>query len=179
MPVQGTKSAISQIKKRPSPPAPMKAKTPTKKTVNIPPVDDDEVKIDLTKPPEGLKLPRGMPATADLLYDIKNQRLAADKIAKKLKAQEEFLNEFFRHNLRKDDSRGSVGKIAKVMLFPQTKPVPENWDKLYKHIEKTGEFELLQRRLSEKAIKERWENKKVVPGVGKFDFIAVSVTKIS
>jgi hypothetical protein len=56
--------------------------------------------------------------------------------------------------------------------------VVEDWPKLYAHIKKTGEFELMQRRLGETAVKERWDADKQVPGVGRFTAKKVSCTRV-
>jgi hypothetical protein len=62
----------------------------------------------------------------------------------------------------------------------QTKVVPQvqDWPTLHKYILRTKDFSLLQRRLSESAIKERWDDSKKVPGVEPFNAVKVSVTKV-
>lgn len=177
----GTKPPVSKIKERPAPPTALKAKPTTKDkiaAVNAKLAEDEDEPFDITTPPEGLKLPKTLGATADLLLEIKNKRLAADKAAKVLKKQETWLGNFFIDRLPKDDARGSAGKLARVTLFPKVKPTVEDWDKFYAYIAKTKSWELLQRRVGEKAIQERWDAKKEVPGIGRYDFIAVSVTKL-
>jgi hypothetical protein len=56
-------------------------------------------------------------------------------------------------------------------------PSAEDWAALWKHIRKTGDFDLLYRRVNAKAIKERWEQGVTVPGVVKFPVQTLSVTK--
>ena len=50
----------------------------------------------------------------------------------------------------------------------ESEPQIENVQDLYAHIQKTGEFELLYRRINPKSVKERWEQGKKVPGVAAF-----------
>ena len=45
-----------------------------------------------------------------------------------------------------------------------THPAITDWDAFYKHVAQTGEFELLHKRLSLAAIRERWEAGKEIPG---------------
>ena len=57
-------------------------------------------------------------------------------------------------------------------------PVVQDWDKFYANLKKKGEFDLLNRALNKRAVKERWEDGKTVPGVGTFKVTTVSVTKL-
>ena len=52
-----------------------------------------------------------------------------------------------------------------------------DWSKLAKHIIKTGEIELLERRASKSACLERWEDGKGVPGVDMLEVRDLSMTK--
>lgn len=124
-----------------------------------------------------VKLPKSAAACADLLYKTREARYKLQKEVDKLKAVETACNEFFINNLPKDTT-GISGKVAQVHV--DSKPVPqvEDWDAFYKHVKKTGQFDLMQRRLSESAIKERWENNKTVPGVTKFNVKTVSCTAL-
>lgn len=127
--------------------------------------------------PEGLKVPKTLAECADLLYKTRASRLAKDKEAEKLKNQETFLTNFIIDNLPKSNAEGVTGKVCRVELTRKEKPTVTDWDALYKYIKRTGAFELLQRRLTEAAIKERWEARKEVPGVGRWTDIGLSITK--
>jgi len=61
----------------------------------------------------------------------------------------------------------------------ETKPEPSfaDWHALWKYIQKTGDFDLLFRRVNPGAVKERWEQKVKVPGVVTFMVDRLSVTK--
>lgn len=113
----------------------------------------------------------------DLLYTTRAARYVVQNQIKKMEALEGAIEQYFIEKLDKDSS-GLSGKVARVQIETKTIPVVEDWPALYKHIKKTGEFELLQRRLGEGAIKERWEAKKRVPGVGRFNAKKVSCTKL-
>lgn len=119
-----------------------------------------------------------LPAVAgDLLYNTKAERLKVQKIVDALEKQEKDLKEFLINNLPKGSASGITGKVAHVEI--STKPIPtvEDWDKFYTYIARTKSWELMQRRVSDSAVKERWDAGKQVPGVGKFTAVVVSCTK--
>ncbi len=72
---------------------------------------------------------------------------------------------------------GVSGANCHVSLRPTFKPIVEDWDALYSHIQRTGEFELIQRRVGEGAVKERWDDGVVVPGVIELEGVDLSITK--
>lgn len=115
---------------------------------------------------------------ADFLYQIDNNELKAlkkkaaemDNFVTKLEAW--FVQEF------KDDQRGVTGKVGRVEVKEKKVAIVEDWDAFYANIKKKGEFELLNRAVNQKAVAERWEAKKQVPGVGKFVKHVISLTKV-
>lgn len=129
--------------------------------------------------PPGLKIPKTLAACADLLFTKRAERLAADKAAEALKAHETFLTNYIIDNLPKSQAEGIVGKLCSVTITRKIKPTVEDWDIFYKYVKRTGAFELLQRRLGEKAVQERWDAGKVIPGVGSFPHLGLSITKRS
>lgn len=122
-----------------------------------------------------MKFPNSMAACADLLYDLRQERIAADKAAAKLKADENALVEHIILSLPKD-SGGAVGKHHKVETYNAEKLVVKDWDPLYAYIKRTGRFELLQKRLGEGAAQELIEDGKTIPGVEPFTIVKVSLT---
>lgn len=129
------------------------------------------------KAPKNYKFPKSMGACADRLFDVREARLQAKKIADELEAEEKAIKEHIINNLSKD-STGAAGKHHRVQIVPKEIPQVEAWDKLYPYIKKNDAFDLLQRRLNEAAVRERLENKKKIPGVILFPTKSVSLTKI-
>jgi hypothetical protein len=115
---------------------------------------------------------------ADELYTIREQRLKLQKQVDALAAEETVLRDYLINNLPKTEATGVAGKLARATIV--TKPVPQvkDWDRFYAYVKKTNSFELLQKRLGEGAIKERWEAGKDVPGVEKFNAVTVSLNKV-
>jgi len=125
-----------------------------------------------------IKLPKTLAACADELYKTREARLAAQKAVDALQAKESLLKEHLINNLPKSDASGVAGKLARVTVV--TKPVPQvsDWDKFYAFVKKTGSFDLMQRRLADSAVKERWDNGKTVPGVEPFNVVSISMNKV-
>jgi len=116
-------------------------------------------------------------AIANQYFKAKEQRLLADKTAAQLKETETSLKQQLMDTLH-SQGLNSVGDKQRVYaIVTSDEPQVEDWARLYQHVQNTGEFELLFRRINPAAVKERWELKKAVPGVGKFPVEKLSVTK--
>ena len=138
-----------------------------------------------------LKLPKSLGACADLYHDTREKRLAEEKRVKEIKADETAIANHLIDQLDKSNEGGAVGKRYKALVKTEEAFTVEDWDKLYAHIKKTGEFDLLNRALNQAAVKERvamqdrpagkkgesWKPK-LPPGVGRFNIVKLSVTKV-
>ena len=124
------------------------------------------------------KIPKSLALCADALYKTRQDRLELQRKADELKANETTLTEYIIDNLPKSDAGGVQGKFCRVSIVQKVIPQVENWDEFYKYIKKTGQFDLMQRRVADAAIKERWEDGKQVPGVGTFNKLSLSVNKV-
>lgn len=96
---------------------------------------------------------------------VREQRLMAEKEAAKIKDVETELKSFVLECFKQQKLEGML--IGGRTTGLSTKMIPTVCDKeqLLAYIRQTGELELLQFRLSEGAVKERWENEVEVPGV--------------
>lgn len=137
--------------------------------------------------------PKSLGACADLLFDMREKRLAADKVAEALKSEENRLKEHIINTLDKQ-SAGAIGKHHKVIVVAKPKPQIKDWAKFYAYMARNKAWELLQRRLGEAAVMERTVFgtrpdpkdpkktiayvKKTVPGVEIFSAVDVSLTKV-
>ena len=95
-----------------------------------------------------------------------------------LSAQETQLKNYIIDTLPKSDASGVAGKLCRVSVVTKKVPQVKDWDAFYKHIKKSGEFELLSRSIGKAAIEERWEAGKKIPGVESFDVTTVSMNKV-
>lgn len=124
------------------------------------------------------KIPKTIGACSDLLYKLRAKRLVAQAAADKIKVNEELLKTHIINTLPKSEVTGVAGRFARVSISPKDVPQVEDWPLFYEYLLKSGEFDLLQRRLSDGAVKDRWDDGVVIPGVKKFRVITVSSTKI-
>jgi len=124
------------------------------------------------------KFPKQLGACADKLFQLREKRLEMQKAVDEVEAEEKALKEHLINNLPKSEASGVAGKLARVTIVTKQIPQVKDWDLFYKHVKKTGEFELLQRRLTDSAIKERWEEGKKIPGVESFNAVTVSINKV-
>jgi hypothetical protein len=124
------------------------------------------------------KFPKSMGACADLLFTVREKRLAADKVAAALKAEETALTNHIIDNLDKESS-GAIGKHHKVKVVVKKKPQIKDFNALSAWVKKTGRFDVFQRRLSEQAVMDTLAQPKSkgVPGVELFNAVTVSLTK--
>ena len=123
-----------------------------------------------------MKIPKTLGACADRLFEIISERGDLNKDLEALKEERVAIEQHLIDNLPKSEAEGVTGKKANAIITRKSVPSMKDWDKFYKHILKTKDFSLMQKRLSEAAIKDRWEAKEEVPGVEAFVVVGVSVT---
>lgn len=124
------------------------------------------------------KFPKALGACADKLFELRNKRLAMQKDVDAVAAEETALKNHIIENLPKSEASGVAGKLARVTVVTKQIPQVKDWDAFYKYVKKTGSFDLMQKRLTDAAIKERWEAGKEIPGVEHFNAVSVSINKV-
>jgi hypothetical protein len=122
-------------------------------------------------------MPESMGGCADAYFATRNLRLAMDKEAAKLKAREIEIANHIINNLPKGDT-GAAGRVARASITSKVVAQVKDWDLFWGYVFKMKDPSLLQRRVSDPAVAERWDNGKTVPGVEPFTVIGVSVTKL-
>lgn len=115
---------------------------------------------------------------ADLLYKVDKARLDKQKEAEIMSKFTFRLERLFIQELPEKDATGIAGKLARVQVVKKERPYVADWSKFYGYIKKRGEFELLNRAPNARAIKERWEAGKAIPGVDKSTYRDISLTKV-
>lgn len=118
---------------------------------------------------------------ADKYYEMKQRRLAADKIVSALADEENFLREYLIDNISKADATGVSGKKVRVAVVVALKPQVDDWQKFYAFIARNrnkGSFACLNKVVNSKAVKEYWDAGKEVPGVSRFNVVSLSVNKL-
>jgi len=127
---------------------------------------------------KAFKIPAKLGAVADLLFTTREQRLALDTQVEGLKKTERLLKDHLIDTLPKSEAEGIVGKLIRATIIRKNVAQVKDWGAFYAHVRKTGEFDLMQKRVGDVAVKERWEAGKEVPGVEAFTVVDVSLTKL-
>ena len=122
-------------------------------------------------------VPKTLGGCADKLYDVRAEKAQVKKVLAELDEQEKILKNHIIDELPKSQAEGITGRKAKVTINTKKIGSVKDWDMLYKYILRHKHFSLLQRRLSDSAVQERWEDKKKIPGVEPFTVVKVSCTK--
>lgn len=123
-------------------------------------------------------VPKTLGACADRLYAIKAEVNALNKQIDQLKAEASSINDHLINVLPKDDARGIFGKVARAVITTKQVASVKDWEAFYKHILKTKDFSLMQRRVADTAVRERWDGGERVPGVEPFTVKIVSLNKV-
>lgn len=122
-------------------------------------------------------------ALSDFLYELRGAGQALDGImtpfAEVFTPCVKLIEEHFISTLPVGESSGVQGYLARVQVTDSAVPVVADWDKFYAYIRKAKAFELLNKAVNRKAVQERWDDKKQVPGVTAFHAKRVSCTKLS
>lgn len=116
---------------------------------------------------------------ADKLYLTRQKRYAVQRQVESFKVYEQELTDAIINELPKSEAQGVAGSVARVQIKSTEKPTVEDWDKVYKFILDTGNFQLLQRRLNVDAYKEVTEElSKELDGIKKITIKTLSLNKL-
>lgn len=124
------------------------------------------------------KPPKTMGACIDQAYQLRTERLTLQRAVDAIGDQETLMREYIINTFRKADLNGAKGKLAACGVVPKRVPSVKDWDKFYAYIHKNKAYEMLQRRVHERAWRERLDDGQTVPGVEIFDVITLSLTKL-
>lgn len=125
-----------------------------------------------------MKFPKHLGACADLLFELRAKRLAGQKAVDAVEMDEKALKAHIIDTLPKSEASGVAGKLARVTVVTKVVPQIKNWDAFTAYIKETGQFDLMQHRLTASAIEERWESGVDVPGVEHFNVVTLSLNKV-
>jgi hypothetical protein len=116
---------------------------------------------------------------AEFFWQTQIQRLAADKVAAELKADEYVAQEIVIAQLRLQEI-SAIGSDTVILELRHTyEPRVTDWSVYWKYVLKTKDLSLVERRPGKAAIKERWEDGKEIPGVDKFPVYKLSKRKVA
>jgi hypothetical protein len=124
-----------------------------------------------------LKLPKTLGACVDRLFAIRAELSQLKAVSGKLDEERKAIEQRLIDELPASNAEGITGKTARASIISKYVGTVSDWTKLQAFIKETGAFELLQRRLNQEAVQERWDARKPIPGVEGLTIKKVSVTK--
>jgi len=113
----------------------------------------------------------------DLYYKTREQRLLMQKQVDNVETEEKKLKEEIIRELQASQVTSIGGQIARVTIQEKIKPIAQDWSQIHAWIKENDAFDLMQRRLTEAAVKARWEEGIKIPGVDSFTVFDLSVAK--
>jgi hypothetical protein len=117
-----------------------------------------------------------LPDLIDQYISTRAERLGLDKQAEAIKEHEEILKKAIIAKYQEQGITVLGGVSGMVKMSRAEEPVAQDWIAIWKHIQETGEFELLHKRLTNTAVKERWDVGIELPGIGKQEVFRLSVS---
>jgi len=121
---------------------------------------------------------RSLAAVIDLYHLQRQHRLDLARQTEAAEKEERLLKGEIFERMQAEGLSSAGGKLLRVTLETEYEPTVTDYDKFYKFIKKHDAFELLQRRVSAAAVKERWADGEQVPGVEKFPVPKLHTSKV-
>tara|TARA_R100000388_G_scaffold75996_1_gene55194 strand:+ start:597 stop:986 length:390 start_codon:yes stop_codon:yes gene_type:complete len=104
-------------------------------------------------------------AKMNMLNDTRQQLKKLQEQEKTLKQTQNYLEAEIAADMTKQGLTQTGNDVCTVSLKTEIVPTVDDWDALHKHIVDTGQFELLQKRMSATAYRELLAMAQSVPGV--------------
>lgn len=80
--------------------------------------------------------------------------------------------------LKKSDLDGARGRFGVASVSSEDVPTMDDFIKVWNYARKKNAPDLFQKRLSSTAVRERWAEGKVIPGVSKFHRVVLAVRPV-
>jgi hypothetical protein len=125
-----------------------------------------------------MKFPTKLGACVDKAYALRAERLEIEKQAEEIKKQEAAIKEHIIATFSKADIDGAKGKVASASISRSVKCNVKDWPLVYEYIVDNAAFDLMERRINNKAYRDRMEAGEAIPGTESFDVVTLSLTKI-
>lgn len=112
------------------------------------------------------------------LRELRVRRLVLQRQADALEQEEKDLTYELTKGFTFDQAKYNVTEGGYILRAERKTTVNvTDWTQLLTHIKQTGQVDLLQKRVTESAVKQRWDNGLSVPGAEQAHKWAVTVTK--
>lgn len=104
----------------------------------------------------------------DQLITLREQKRALEEQVKAVEMEIEALSEQLMQKLDAEGTDKGAGKLGSCSISTSIVPNVDDWDAFYAYIHKNKYYHLLQRRTSDAACRELFEQKGSIPGVTPF-----------
>jgi len=112
------------------------------------------------------------------LADLKAQRIELSSKDIELGRQIATLEGDIMHAMNEAGTMKAASDLGHSVSMAKTKhPTITDWDKFYAYVNSTNSFDLLHKRLSSTAFKDRWEAGEEIPGSSIAEVWGISMTK--
>lgn len=123
--------------------------------------------------------PESLGGMTDLYAEVRDLRLAMQKATDEVKARETELYKMILAALSESPDTGAAGARYRVQMVKKTFTNAKDWPALHAFIQQHGLFELLQKRLSDKAVQDLFDQYgQLPPGVEQTEVDSLSFSKI-
>lgn len=131
-------------------------------------------------PEPGDDMPEHLGQVADEYKRVSQIRIAEQKRVDDIKARESELRDYLIDNIDVDNESGVMGITYQATIKVNDKPRidPEKWGAFHEWIAENDRFDLLQKRMSDKAVMELINEGYELPGIEKMKVKSVSIRKI-
>lgn len=114
----------------------------------------------------------------DDFHSARQERLRLKRLMEDKQKEETNLKESLILHMRAQGVSVIGGAILTVTLKSKIVPKAEDWGVLYDYIREHDAFDLLHRRLTETAVKARWDDGINIPGVVEFEYPELSLSTV-
>lgn len=109
-----------------------------------------------------------MGSTIDKLWAKREEKREAEAKVKIIETEIAVIEESLMERMDKEETSKSQGTKASVSITTATVANVEDWAAFHAYVAKNKYFHLLQKRVSDPAVRELWDSGKKVPGVQPF-----------
>ncbi len=108
---------------------------------------------------KGSPIVPGVGAQADLFVEVRDERYRLEKLAAKVKEREMEIYNGILSTLDESTDTGAAGEEYMVQRVEKARINVTDWPTLWKYISEEGAFDMLQKRVGDKAVEERFGDK--------------------
>ena len=130
-------------------------------------------------PVKPLRKIKGIGPAIDDLFALRAKKQELEARVKKIEAEYAEIEEALMAKLKAEGTDKGAGKLASASISSVVVGNLDDADKFFAYVKKTGYFHLMQRRLSDPAIRELLASKGSIPGVTPFTKVRLNLRVLS